>query len=240
MNFSLQLYSIRDMIKNGDDLLAVFPKLKEMGFDGVEFAGYHGLDAEVIRKALDDAGLVASGAHIGLDNYTPENLQATLDFHKALGMKTVGLGGAPHGTPKKTKKTCAILADAYKIAKEQGMTVYYHNHASEFIPFEEDGTLAIDYFKEACELQIDTYWSFIAEVDNYKYITENKDRICHLHIKDGEGAQSAALGEGECDLHAVVRAAKDIGLPWLVLEDETRNQGLESVKKGIEWLKNNV
>ena len=239
MKFSVQLYSIRDAIKNGDDFLAVFPKLKEMGFDGVEFAGYHGLSAEVIRKALDNAGLVASGCHIGLENYEPKKLQETLDFHKTLGMSTVGLGGAPHGNPDKTRKTCAVLAEAYKIAKEQGMTVYYHNHVSEFEPF-RDGTLAIDYFKEACELQIDTYWSFCAGVDNYKYITENRDRICHLHIKDGKGHQSRALGEGICDLHAVVRAAREIGLEWLVLEDETRRQGLESVRKGIEWLKANV
>jgi sugar phosphate isomerase/epimerase len=239
MKFSVQLYSLRDMIKNADDLLAIFPKLKAMGFDGVEFAGYHDLDAATIRKALDDAGLVATGAHIGLENYIPENLQATLDFHKTLGMTTVGMGGAPHGDPEETKETCAIIAEAYKVAKEQGMTVYFHNHASEFDPF-DDGTLAIDFFLEACELQLDTFWSFIADIDNYTFITENKDRICHLHIKDGDGPRGTALGEGEVDLHEVVRAAHAIGLEWLVLEDETRGAGMESVAKGIVWLKENA
>ena len=239
MKFSVQLYSLRDMIHSADDLLAVFPKLKALGFDGVEFAGYHGLSAEVIRKALDDAGLVATGAHVGLENYIPENLQATLDFHKALGMTTVGLGGAPHGDLEETQESCEILAAAYAEAKKQGMTVYYHNHAGEFAPM-EDGTLAIDHFLRACELQLDTFWSSCADVDNYAFITEHRDRICHLHIKDGDGLTPCALGEGDVDLHTVVRAAKAIGLEWLVLEDETRDQGLESVRKGVEWLKANV
>ena len=68
---------------------------------------------------------------------------------------------------------------------------------------------------------MDTYWSFTAQVDNYQFITENRDRICSLHIKDGAGKDTRALGEGSCDLAAVVRGAKAIGLEWLVLENDT-------------------
>jgi len=238
MKIAVQLYSLRDMVSDSESFLTLFPQLKAMGFDGVEFAGYHGLDAQAIRAALDNAGLVAVGAHVGLECYMPENLQATIDFHKTLGMNKIGLGGAPHGSPEETRETCAILSQAYEAANQQGMTVYYHNHASEFMPF-DDGALAIDMIKQACALEVDTYWTHIAEVDNDAFLTENKDRVCHVHIKDGMGATPAALGEGDCDLHAVVRAAKALGLEWLILEDETRGQGLESVRRGIEWLKKN-
>ena len=239
MKFSLQLYSLRDMTPDGESFLALFPKLKALGFDGVEFAGYHGLGAEEIRAALDAAGLIATGCHMGLDNYRPDKLRDTIEFCKTLGMDKIGLGGAPHKTPEETAETCAVLKAAYEAALPQGMTVYYHNHSGEFEPF-EDGTYAIDQFKEACALQVDTYWSFAAGADNYKFITENRARICSLHIKDGVGREGRALGEGDCDLASVVRAAKEIGLEWLVLEDESRGEGIESVARGAKWLKENA
>ena len=50
MKFAVQLYSVRDHIGNGNDLLDVLSKVKEIGFDGVEFAGYQGLSAEDLKN----------------------------------------------------------------------------------------------------------------------------------------------------------------------------------------------
>jgi len=239
MKFSVQLYSLRDVTPDQESFLAIFPKLKALGFDGLEFAGYHGLSAWEIRAALDNAGLVATGCHMGLNDLRLENLPDTIEFCRTLGMDKIGIGGAPHKTPEETAETCAVLKDAYEAALPQGITIYYHNHSGEFEPF-QDGTLAIDTFKDACALQVDTYWSFCAGADNYQFITENRDRICSLHIKDGVGREGRALGEGECDLATVVRAAKEIGLEWLVLEDESRGDQMESVARGAAWLKANA
>jgi len=239
MKFSVQLYSLRDLVKDQESFLALFPKLKELGFSGVEFAGYHGCGAEALRKALDDAGLVATGCHMGLSDLKPENLANTIAFCKTLGMDMIGIGGAPHATARMTEKSCAVLAKAYKAALPQGMTVYYHNHSGEFKPF-RNGVMAIDMFKAACALQLDTYWSFCAGMDNWKLIMDNKERICSIHIKDGKGRIGRALGEGDCDLATVVRAAKEIGLEWLVLEDESRGDQMESVAKGAKWLLENA
>ena len=239
MKFSVQLYSLRDLSPDQESFLALFPKLKALGFDGVEFAGYHDLSAEVLRKALDDAGLVATGCHMGLNDLKPENLPATIEFCKTLGMDMIGIGGAPHSTKRMTAKSCTVLKKAYAAALPQGITIYYHNHSGEFKPF-RGGTLAIDMFKEACALQVDTYWSFCAGADNETFLTENRDRICSVHIKDGKGHSGRALGEGDCDLATVVRVAKEIGLEWLVLEDESRGDQMESVSKGAAWLKANA
>ncbi|MDR0531127.1 MAG: sugar phosphate isomerase/epimerase [Oscillospiraceae bacterium] len=239
MRFSIQLYSLREISEKPQDFLALFPKLKEMGFDGVEFAGYHGLGAEELRRALDEAGLVTTGTHLGLDDLKPERLAETIAFCKTLGMTRIGVGSAPHGSPAETAATCAALAAAFEAAKPQGITIYYHNHEGEFRPF-EDGACAMDQLLAACAIQLDTYWSFCAGVDNEAFLHQHKDRVCSLHIKDGMGREGRALGEGNCDLAAVVRAAKAIGLEWLVLEDESLGQGLASVAKGIAWLKRNA
>ncbi len=240
MKFAVQLYSLRELFEWEDDFLAIFPKLKALGFDGVEFAGYFGLEAEVIRAALDEAGLVAVGTHMGLNDLRLENLPATIKYCKTLGMRHIGIGGAPHGTPEDTAATCAVLKAAYEEGLKHDVVIYYHNHVGEFIPF-ADGSLAIDSFLAACPLQLDTCWSFCGGVDNYQYLTEHKDQICLVHIKDcTEDHKSAALGEGTVDLAAVVKGAKEIGLEWLILEDETQGTGMGSVTKGIQWLKANA
>ena len=67
MKIAVQLYSLRDIIKgSGENLLAILPRVKELGYDGVGFAGYFGVDAATLRAALDSAGLVAVGTHIAL------------------------------------------------------------------------------------------------------------------------------------------------------------------------------
>lgn len=172
MKIAVQLYSLRDIIKgSGEELLAILPKIKALGYDGVEFAGYFGVDAATLRAA--------------------------------------------------------------KI----GMSVYYHNHCSEFEPI-SDGVIPFDELKKAAHLEIDTYWSFVAGQDNYKLITENRDRIAQLHVKDGIGHTPKALGEGNCDIPEVVRAAKDIGIEWLIVEnDDPVPNGLDDIGRSIKYLK---
>jgi hypothetical protein len=57
MKYALQMYSVRDGIKTGDDLLAALAKVKAIGYDGVEFAGTFGLPAETLKAKLDEAGI---------------------------------------------------------------------------------------------------------------------------------------------------------------------------------------
>ena len=87
MKFAVQLYSVRDHINDGKDMLDVLGKVKEIGFDGVEFAGYFGLSAEELKARCDELGLTVVGSHLGLDDFLPENLEKTLNYGKTLGAK---------------------------------------------------------------------------------------------------------------------------------------------------------
>ena len=221
--------------------MALFPKIKALGFDGVELGGdCQGLDAAAVRRALDDAGLAATGIHVNLNDLRPKNLQKTIDYCKRMGLSMIGIGGADHRTPRRAAKSCAVLKAASDAAASQEITIYYHNHENEFKPYKKGG-LPIDSFMDACMLQVDTYWSHLAGVDNYAFLTAHRDRICAIHIKDGVGKDTRALGEGDCDLAAVVRGAKAIGLEWLVLEnDSPRPDGLSDAARSIAWLKANA
>lgn len=239
MKFAVQLYSVRDHIKSGDDMLEVLGKVKEIGFDGVEFAGYFGLSAETLKARCDELGLTVVGTHLGVDNYRPENLEETLKYSKTLGCKYIGVGGGPHSTYEEALETGEVLGAAGFKAREMGMDTYYHNHTEEFSPL-KDGKTAMDIIGERCKLEIDTYWSFCAGVDNSTYLPEHKDRIVLVHIKDGKDRHPLALGEGECDLEKVKAGVNAIGLEWVVLEnDDPVPTGLEDISRSYKWLKEN-
>ena len=243
MKFAVQLYSLRHHIQNGDDLLHILEEVRKIGFDGVEFAGFQGLSAETLKKKLDELGLTAVGAHMGLDDFRPENLEKTLSFGETLGAKTLGIGGADTKTEEALEHVIDVMGQADQRAAKDGIAVYFHNHTQEFqepLFATKPGTI-FDRLKAACHMQVDTYWSFHAGQDNYKLITENKDRIVHLHIKDGVDGTPKALGEGNNDLATVVKAAKDSGIEWLILEnDDPVPDGLSDVARSMAWLKANA
>ena len=61
MKIAVQLYSLRDIIKgSGEELLAILPKIKALGYDGVEFAGLFGHTAEEVKKMCEDCLLYTS------------------------------------------------------------------------------------------------------------------------------------------------------------------------------------
>ncbi len=238
MKIAVQVYSVREHINDTETLLKALEEIKKIGYDGVEFAGYFNTDAETIKAKLDELGLVAVGGHIGLDDFKEENLEKTIEFQNTLGVKAIGVGGAPHGTAEESNATGKVLGDAQKYAMDKyGMKVYYHNHCEEFEPV-ESGELPIDIIGSYCSLEIDTYWSFHAGEDNYKLITEKKDNIVLLHVKDGIDGKPKALGEGNCDIPAVVKAAKDIGMEWLIVEnDDPVPTGFEDIARSLKYLK---
>jgi sugar phosphate isomerase/epimerase len=239
MKFAVQLYSVRDHINDGNDMLDILGKVKELGFDGVEFAGYFGLSAEQLRARCDELGLTVVGSHLGLDDFREENLEKTLAYGKALGAKYLGVGGAPHSTYEEAKSTGDVLGAASVEARKMGMDTYYHNHTEEFADL-KDGKNAMDIISEGCLLELDMYWSFCAGINNYDYLNAHKDKIALVHIKDGVNRKPTALGEGENDLKNIVDGVKSIGLEWVILEnDDPVPTGLEDITRSYKWLKEN-
>ena len=240
MKYAVQMYSVRDGIKNGEDLLAALGKVKEAGYEGVEFAGVQNLPAETLKARLDELGLTAVGTHIGVDDFAPENLDRTLAYYKTLGCRCIGVGGADTSSEAALGKVLTVLGGACKKCEEEGIRVYFHNHTHEFEPTKDgrEKGLIIDRLKEACYLQVDTYWSFYAGVDNGAFLRENRDRICLLHLKDGVDGKPRAIGEGQNDIAGIMRAAEDIGMEWVIVEnDDPVPDGVSDVTRSIQYLK---
>ncbi len=240
MKLAVQLYTLRDDYSNGEEFLKILEKVKAIGFDGVEFAGYAGLEPEVIKAKLDELGLEAVGCHIGVDNFKPETIDETIKTAKTLGMKYIGTGGAPHGTKEEVDELVKIYSYANELGAKEGFKFYYHNHTEEF-ELEFDGKLCMDRIADGAYLELDTYWSYCGGADNYDYITSNADKIILLHIKDGINRKPMALGEGDNDLLSVFKAAKETGIEWLILEnDEPVPNGIDDITRSMKYFKENL
>ena len=83
-----QIYSAREEAEKDFD--AVCAKLKEFGYDGVEFAGFYGYSAEDIIAVLKKYDLAAVSSHVPYDSIIAD-MDGTIAFHKAIGCKFIAV-----------------------------------------------------------------------------------------------------------------------------------------------------
>lgn len=239
MNFGVILYTFYNDVKDVDQLKKVLPEIRKMGYKGVEFAGFYGSDPVTLRELCEINGLEILGAHMSVNDLLPKNIDSTIAFAKGLGLTQIGVGSGPHGSLDDTIHTALIMEWANKYGKDKGLKFYYHTHHREFKKL-ETGEYPIDILKEATYLQIDTYWSHYAKIDTCAFLRENKDRIISLHIKDGIGRQTKALGEGDNNLNEIIETAKEIGMNWMIVENDLPEpNGMEDISRSMKWLKDN-
>lgn len=230
---ALQLYSVRDDC--GKDFDAALARVAKMGFDGVEFAGYHKYNgkAKELKAKLDDLNLKVAATHIGTGSFRGDALKRTIEFHQIIGCKFLIVPG--DGDFTKADKWEA-LADTFnqtaEALKPLGMYCGYHNHAHEF---QKNGDKTwYDQFAERTTkdvvLQQDCGWTAYAGVDPVAVMKKYAGRMKSTHFKPtvvrGDKGKKAILGEDSVDWKAVLAACKTIGgTEWVTLEQEVYPDG---------------
>ncbi len=180
-NINLQIYSF------GFDLgLSFLDKLRkaaELGFSGVELIrDYEGVPAEDVVKVLEESGIQAVSAHVGMDA-----IEQDLPYLAKLGVKYVACPGTPFCNQEEAKEVAEELNRLGKIAKEHGITIGYHNHTSEFTV--DNGKYLMDWLMEYTDpetvaFEIDCGWASAAGVNPVEYIQQHAGRIAAIHIKE--------------------------------------------------------
>jgi sugar phosphate isomerase/epimerase len=88
--WAVQLYTVGGAFRQDPE--GTLDHLASLGLKGVEFAGFpQGRSAAEVRRMLDNAGLQAVGAHIGLGDLLGDALPATIEFHQTIGNSRVGI-----------------------------------------------------------------------------------------------------------------------------------------------------
>ncbi len=240
---SLQLYSVREYAKK--DFLETLEKVADIGYVGIEPAGLHGHDAQEIRKVMDDLGLIASSAHVGL-KLLEEDINQQVEIAQTLGYNNIvipGAGGKESWSDAdhviKTARQCEAIAQTLK---DRGLRTSYHNHAKEMVSIGDK--YALEFFYENAPTifpQIDIYWAAnYGAVDVPAFVEKYKERTPTLHIKDGtfvSDEPNLPAGQGRMDTLACVSAADQSILEWLIVEfDNCDGDIMDAVAASYRYL----
>ena len=249
----LQLYTVRgDMEK---DFKGTLQKVKELGYDGVEFAGLFGNAPADVKAMCAEIGLNPISAHVPLQEML-EDIDKVIADYKAIGCEYIVV---PYVTEERRPggdKFMQMVEEIRTIGqkcKEAGLVLLYHNHDFEFQKT-ETGEFGLDYLyanvpADLLQTELDQCWVKYAGQEPVAYLQKYSGRSPVVHLKDyyasgeqkedpyaliglneGEKKENTAfefrpLGYGVQDVPAIVRAAKAADSQWLIVEQDQPSMG---------------
>jgi len=259
-----QVYSAREEAQL--DLNGTLSKIKELGYDGVEFAGFYGHTAEAVKAMLQKHDLQAMSSHVPMA-LIEEDMFGTIAYHKTIGCPYIAIPFLDDVSRPGGPRFSAMLKVIYqfgRLCKEAGITLLYHNHDFEFVTL--SGQYALDFLYDAVpsdllQAEIDTCWVKYAGLDPAGYVLKYAGRCPIVHLKDYVGRQDGKtpygligtnkvadadvafsfkpVGMGCQDIPSIIAAAIESGAKWLVVEQDQslERAPLEAARLSREYLK---
>lgn len=225
-----------------------FPKGVEATLDTIRALGItelevgvntFGLAPDSLRKLLDMRGMTVPSVGAGYEQVV-EDPQEVARVAKILGANYVQVAWIPHEKDNFTfadaQKAVADFNKAGKALKENGLTLNYHTHGYEMKPY-QNGTL-FDYMVRSTDpkyvsFTMDMLWAYHGGQDPAKLLLKYPNRWTTMHLKDlKKGVKGdftgltpvendVALGQGQLDVPAILKAAKKVGIRHYFIEDES-------------------
>ena len=237
----LQLYSLKDEVKG--DFEKTLRKVKEIGYDGVEFfGGYYGnLSAADMKKLLGEIGLEPISSHV-----VTSSIAAQVEYAAELGIRYLI---DPYADFKDYEAACDFsqkLNEAGKLCKQRGIVFGYHNHAHEFAPC-KDGFLLETVIEntdpELVCFQLDVGWAEYAGVNATDFLGKYPDRFKSIHFKECGDVEApedwnVAAGKGKVDWESVFKASFAQGIDCFIVEREHDYAGdiYKCVKEDYDYI----
>ncbi|MGP7817436.1 sugar phosphate isomerase/epimerase family protein [Niallia sp. 01092] len=241
---AVQMYSLRR--ESERDFAGTLKKVADLGFDGVELAGYGDSASKKVSALLKSLGLEAAASHVPLEQLET-NLSQVIEDQHVLGSKYIV---CPYLIPERReekdyKALISFLEEAGEKCKKEGITLCYHNHDFELAPL-SDGRKALETIFDSTnaskvQAELDIYWLKKAGENPEEWIKRYKNRTPLVHLKDmtrDEEQFFAELGTGGVDIDAILNIGEDAGVKWWIVEqDETRKTPFESIEISMNYLK---
>ncbi len=212
----IQLYTVRRQASA--DLAGTLAQLAKIGYKEVEFAGYYNHPANEVRALLDNNGLTAPSAHIGL-NLIENSPEKTFADAKIVGHEWITVPSLPsgkHETEDDWKRVAAQFNAAARQAKAAGFRFAFHNHndivrkTGDVLPIEilmkETDPALVSY-------EMDIYWVVNGGADPLDLLARYPGRFKLFHVKDampGPDRKMADVGAGSIDFKTIFARANGI------------------------------
>lgn len=235
-----QLYTLRN--ETAKDFKGTLKQVADLGFDGVEFAGFGGHTAEEVKTMLEEFGLKAASSHVPL-NDLKERLDEVIKEQMTIGSSYIV---CPYIEDRSEEDYQMLIKDLAKIAdkcQQEGLTLCYHNHDFELTTLSDGRTALQTIFEEVPSLhtEFDVYWLKKAGENPVEWLKSYRNRSPLVHLKDmttDEEQFFAELGTGGVDVNQVWDTGKEIGVQWFIVEqDESRRTPIESLQISMNYIK---
>ncbi len=237
VRIGLELYSVRNLLPR--DFPGVVEAIGKMGYEGVEFAGYHHWDAKPteLRKLLDDNGLKCCGTHTHLATLEGDQLKKTIELHKILGNRFLICPNISAPTADGWVELAKKFNEISDRCKEFDMLVGYHSHAGDFKKY--DGKTSWEIFfdntQPAVVHQLDVGNTLDGGGDPLALIKKYPGRTKTTHIKEHGGGPDTPVGEGKVDWKTLFEAYETVGgTEWYIVEHETSSNPLKTAKACLD------
>ncbi len=184
---ALQVYSVRDFAEK--DLKGTLQKVKEMGYDGVEFAGLYGHTPAEVKSMVEEIGLNPVSAHVPLNEMLSDPDKVIAGYAE-IGCKYIAVPYLEENRRPGTEGFAQTIKDIEylgEVTKKHGIQLLYHNHDFEFKKV--DGEYALDVLyqtvpSDLLQTEIDTCWVNVAGEDPANYVRKYSERAPVVHLKD--------------------------------------------------------
>ncbi|MFM7321978.1 MAG: sugar phosphate isomerase/epimerase family protein [Armatimonadota bacterium] len=222
---AVQLYSVRHEAEA--DLPATLARIKAMGYEGVEFAGWYGHDAPSIRHMLDAAGLRCAGAHVGIDTLRGGRIEESIAFALEIGNPYLIVPWLPAETIDEWKAAAEELNAISLRLAPRGLRTGYHNHDKEFRP-SASGELPWDAFFGTADpsviMQFDTGNALSGGGEALPFLARYPGRATTVHLKEYDPATKSfapPIGQGGVPFAEIFAECESSGgTQWYIVEYE--------------------
>ncbi len=238
----LQLYSVQVAMK--ENLPGTLKAVKEMGYDFVEFVNLFGRSAAEIRSICDEIGLEI----LTYSWDTAPLLEApneVISMLHGIDAKNFAVGCSADDLVSRYDECVDRLTRASILLHENNLQLLYHNHDREFV-LQKDG---MPMLKALCRdvpyllPELDACWVLYGGFDPTAAISlfpgmplvHLKDFVCNNlpcdfdFVKNASGSMRSRpedgflyrpLGCGCVDIPAVLRAAEEAEIPYIIVEQD--------------------
>jgi sugar phosphate isomerase/epimerase len=224
----LQMFSVwREAEK---DFLQTLSKVAELGYEGVQFAGFYNTPVQELKRVMDHNGLKSAGAHVNIKQLINGEFEKTAEYHELIGNKLIICPDLPKEMRKNAddyKKAAELFNQIGEKCKNLGFTFGYHNHEFEFDVF--DGKTGFDLLFENVDpslvkIELDGFWAAFSGYDPVKILSTYQNQCVTLHLKDMKTADgkkvSTEIGNGELDIMEFLQTGTKFGVEWFIVEQE--------------------
>jgi len=224
-----QLFTVRAFTQTLPDIAKTLQKISAIGYTAIQISGFGPVDPQEVARLVVENGLRVAATHLPWQKFLKQ-LDEVIAIHKQWDCYHAAIGGLPeeYYTLDGLKRFLDELTPIAEKLAAEGIDFSYHNHNHELRRFEQKTWLELLYERAEPRLlkaEIDVYWIQASGGDPAEWIRRCSGREPLLHLKDmsigpDKDQRMAEIGEGNLNWPAILQAANQAEVEWLLVEQD--------------------